>query len=100
MTEDEGEQFLIERLGTNVDGDTRSLSRSIAVRFNCWPLALSQISAWILETRSTLRKFWDLLMKKPDTEIRIYAYRDKESRYEYTLSQVWDSILHPGTLLG
>ena len=93
MTEDEGEQFLIDRVGTAADSDARSLSRSIAVRFNCWPLALSQVSAWILDTRSTLRKFWDILVNKPETEKRIYAYKNKENHYEYTLSQVWDTIL-------
>ena len=61
--------------------------------FDCLPLALRQISVFIIESRITIGKLWSLLREKPEAEVNLHSHVDESTGYVYTTSNVWDTVL-------
>lgn len=104
LTEEECETLLLSRLGeASTDKEDRHISRDIAKFFNCWPLALRQLSAFLEDSLTTIDKMWEILSCNPNVEGEIYSYRDTASPYEHTLMTAWEPILsnlpHNSTML-
>ncbi|KAI1128111.1 hypothetical protein F5Y10DRAFT_292289 [Nemania abortiva] len=94
LCDTEAQNLLLSRLNGGVHSEReRELSRRIAQRFQCWPLALRQLSAFLEESETSMETMWSLLCQQTNIEGDIYSYKDSTSSYEFTLQASWSQIL-------
>lgn len=94
LTKEEGEEFLLSRLGLPRNSESlRQMAQDVTDRFCRWPLALRQVSAFLEESQLTLEDFRDLLRREATVVSNLYDVRDDSSPYEATLQSAWNPIL-------
>lgn len=96
LAEQEGEDFLWSRVRSISTGhNDKALCRKLAAHFDCWPLVLRQLGAFMVHTLITPEDMWREVQntRRSSVDEEIYAYNSNTDYPEGTLMNAWKHIL-------
>jgi len=96
LAEQEGEDFLWSRVRSISTGNgDKALCRKLAIHFDCWPLVLRQLGAFMIHCPIAPKDMWERVQhtRRASVDEQIYAYNGNADYPEGTLMKAWEHIL-------